>query len=165
MKDVLVNQGIQGLCQFQLIAQHPGLDRQRLAELVSATITDTSSRNTREEIATAAELAERMNAKQLVLVTNGSHAPRCMAEIVKARLSGTIPTGQLWSVMADDMVFPGTATGDTGVTVLERAHRGDDSMFDQSPQLYEVARRFFRLGDRTPHALGEVDAILSRYGA
>lgn len=141
-------------------------DQISLNLLLDNIICETTSQNTVEEIAAAAKIFAGRGITEVIQVTCGSHAPRCLRDMIKARHDGLIPADQIWSVMPDDMTYFGpqgeTAIGD--VVILEPPHRGDDPTMEHIIHAYQVVPRIFRVpaGER-PAMLSELfRAIQSR---
>lgn len=137
------------LGDFPRIARHPAYqtaaDRLRLAlHFEQRIIPETTSQNTSQEIAAAAGIFAKVGINDIIAITNGAHAARCVTEAVKARRAGAISSKQAWSVMPDEMDFGGALP-----VVLEPPHRGDDHALDfpEGLQAHEVAAGLFRVQD------------------
>jgi hypothetical protein len=153
---------------FDIIREHREFEwpnmRQRARRLVNEAILDLKSQNTAEEIGQAAKLFSERGVTQVIQVTCGSHAARCMAGQVVARHNGSIPRGQRWSVVADDMLFAGATAVDT--LVFEPAHRADDPVAGCDRRPVDVFRQFFGLPAAGKcSVLPRIDTLLNEHGS
>ena len=162
MKELLMSRRSQ-LGQFARIKNHPqlksGAGWGRLHRLIDTAATDTVSRDTAEEISQASKLFNAQHITKVVAVTNGSHAPRCMAEQVTAMHTGIIPLSQRWLVVADEMLYEGSRPHST--LVIEEWHRGANPCSPFS--MPDVLRQIFGLPqDMWPKALDQVQSVFEQ---
>jgi hypothetical protein len=151
--------------KFNRIKQNPKLHtiagRDKLEARLRSSITETTSKNTREEIIAAAGIFKARGITVVSHVTAASHAPRCVQLQSEISESGQIPKAQRWSVVADDMTFrdlPASAT-----TILEPWHRGDTdptiTASDAAP-IETVMKGYFGL---SPDAQLELTANIAEF--
>lgn len=153
------------LDKFTQIREHPGWHKSRahIHKLLQSAATDTASKNTREEIANAAELFSHRHIEKVIEVTGASHAPRCQLEQSVAFAEGAIPRSQRWSLVASDVAFYGTEVGDTAI--FEEPHRGDDPATGWPKELHapRVFKQYFSLpAQEKLDFLTQVDALAKR---
>lgn len=160
---LLLRQHIYDFRQFALIRRlSKGLvapERQWLQELLDNIICETTSQNTVEEIAAAAKIFASRNITEVIQITCGSHAPRCLRDMLQARHDGLIPADQMWLVVPDDMTYfgPQGPTSISDVAIIEPPHRGDDPTMGQLVHAYQVVPEIFRV------PAGERPALLSEF--
>ena len=129
---------------FPAIGGHPNnrfpADRRLLRSTLEGIVTDTTSKNTKEEIGVAAGLFEEAGVSEVYQITNGSHGPRCGSLQWEARRRGEIPGAQSWYLATDDMSFGGPTT------IIEYPHRLDGpEELRGRPVFASVVKGFFGL--------------------
>lgn len=154
------------LKEFDPIREHPDFHKQhirnRLVELFRGIECQQDTRNTAEEIAAAAKTFRRANVAEVIQITCGSHASRCVRDAAVARRQGLILSNQIWSVVPDMTAYSGTWPDD--VAVFEPPHRGDDPMMEAPIQAHRVFPKFYRIPAHFDKiaALQDIDSLLEK---
>lgn len=151
------------LSEFECIKNHPRFqstaDLVRLKEILQDIICDVESQNTNEEVKNAARCFSERGAEQVIQITCGSHAPRCVLTQLIVRAEGLIPLNQLWSVVGDDMTF--TDSRIEQVAIFEWPHRGDDPACNWVVKTPEVFPLFFKIpADRREEVLLKIQEVI-----
>ena len=149
------------LRQFFAIAGHPRFEEceEDLEDLIDGIICDTESKNTATEVENAAGVFASKECTKIYQISCGSHIPRCVLEMEKARERGVIPTTQYWYAVADDMVYEKTAIGD--IVVLEPPHRGDDPLLKQGISLSVIQGLFHLSVEKRIECLKQIEALIA----
>lgn len=123
--------------------RNAGLDVPSLAvRMEEISVCETDSRNTVEELTQAFRLFARAAIRRVILVSSGTHLPRCLRDalVVMERLNFH-PT-----LMASpcDTCYEGCGPGD--VVVIEPGHRGDrDRLFDGELGMHRLTARAIKV--------------------
>jgi hypothetical protein len=139
---------------FTAISSHPmwDLHKKHLLQLAEQSVLDLMSQNTTDEIANAAKLFSELGITKVLEITGASHGPRCQLAQGAAREARTIPAGQYWTLITDDIPYANTKVSDTAV--FEEPHRGDDPVL-KLPHKYHGTQVFKKLYEIPPHKRGE----------
>ena len=140
---------------FDEIRNHPLWSKENLDQIATmgrAVVCETTAQNTREEIRAAAKLFDALGIQEVLHITCGSHAPRCLQNYLQLRAAGEIPTRQEWRILPDQTVYPGSSIGD--VIVVEPPHRSDDILVEAPIRLSHIVKEFYALdGNKRLEAL------------
>ncbi len=118
--------------------QFAGLDIQNLREyMVSHSVSETKSQNTKEEIARASEIFANRGIEEAILVSNPDHIPRCF-QLAHDFAQSNKP-GFYFLAAQSDIGYNGTPRITS--RIIEKPHRADDP----SPDLSAVIGDYFKL--------------------
>jgi hypothetical protein len=154
------------LDNFTAIRDHPEWPKNgsHIQSLLEASITDTASKNTHQEIGNAATLFSKRKINRVFEVTDPSHGPRCQRDQGVARASGLIPPSQRWHLVTSNVPYPGTTVEDT--VVFEVPHRGDDPAiaWPKDKQASRVFSQYFSMSNEDKIGfLNDVDDLAKQW--
>ncbi len=139
------------LLDFESIKNHPAFpeDFGTFCEQIIRKIhCDTITRNTREEVAYAADYLK--DCSEVIQITSSSHASRCIKESAILMEEGSISPTQMWSILPDLTPFAETSVRE--VFISEPPHRGDDPFRSETvrpnmvfPQFYQIKNHESRM--------------------
>jgi hypothetical protein len=102
-------------------------------------------KNTKHEVAVAADILTQLGAEKVIQICAASHASRCIKEQAAARANGLIGKSQIWQTMATDRCYDGARPED--VCIIEPLHRKDQPMTHVRPWLSEAMIPYIYLND------------------
>jgi len=160
-------ENLTSILDIPVIKDHPRIKTEEdiltvSALLIQKVFCDTITKNTAEEIRSAAKLFDEVGCTEIYHVSCASHSPRCHLATLIAKEEGVIPADQTWYPVADQMTYAGTKIGDT--VVLEKPHRGDDPTMGADVSVPEVVRGLLTLKpDERLDCLRQLKEIINSY--